>query len=99
MATVRVFARVKAKAGKEEQLREQILTLVRASRAEDGVEFYEVFETNEGGEFLFSEQYASPEDFESHKSSEHFKAAGQAFASLIDGELVIWEVDPLEPVD
>ena len=99
MAEVRVFARAKAKAGKEQQLREHLLTLVRASREEDGVDFYELFETTDGGEFLFNEQYGSPEEFETHKSSEHFKAAYQAAQPLLDGELTIWVVDPVEPVE
>ena len=98
MAEVRVFARAKAKAGKEEQLREHLLELVKASRTEDGTDFYELFETKDGGEFLFSEQYAGPEDFELHKSSEHFRAAMEAIEDIKDGELTIWVVDPVEPV-
>ncbi|WP_158615438.1 putative quinol monooxygenase [Acidipila sp. EB88] len=98
MAEVRVFAKAKAKAGKEQQLREVLLELVKKSRVEDGTDFYELFETTDGGEFLFSEQYASQEEFEAHKSSDHFKAAGEAAESLLDGELVIWVVDPVEPV-
>ncbi len=98
MAEVRVFARVKSKAGREQELREQLLELVKASRVEDGVDFYELFETSDGGEFLFSEQYASPEEFEAHKSSDHFKKAGEAMESLKEGELTIWVVDPVEPV-
>ncbi len=98
MAEVRVFAQLKAKAGKEQAMREVLLTLVKASRSEDGVDFYELFETTDGGEFLFNEQYASREDFEAHKSSDHFKAAGAAIQPLKEGELIIWAVDPVEPV-
>jgi quinol monooxygenase YgiN len=98
MAEVRVFARAKAKDGREHAMREALLELVKASRAEDGVDFYELYETTDGGEFLFSEQYASKEEFEQHKSSDHFKAAGAAIAHLIDGDLTIWVVDPVEPV-
>ena len=98
MAEVRVFARVRAKAGKEEQMREQLLELVKASRTEDGADFYELFETTDGGEFLFSEQFASQEDFELHGSSEHFKAAMEAIEGIKDDEMQIWIVDPVEPV-
>lgn len=98
MATVRVFANAKAKAGKEQELREQLLELVKASRTEDGVMLYELFETTEGGEFFFSEEYAGPEEFEAHKSSDHFKNAGAAIESMLDGALSIWVVDPVEPV-
>ena len=98
MAKVRVFARVKSKAGREQELREQLLELVKASRAEEGVDFYELYETTEGGEFLFSEQYAGQEEFEAHKGSDHFRKAGAAMQPLLDGELTIWVVDPVEPV-
>ncbi len=98
MAKVRVFAKVKAKPGREQDVREKLLELVKASRAEEGVVFYELYETTDGGEFLFSEEYADTEAFESHKSSAPFKKAGQELPELIDGELLIWEVDPVEPV-
>lgn len=98
MASVRVFARALAKAGKEEQLRELLLELVKASRTEDGVELYELFETTDGGEFLFNEQYAGHEEFEEHKSSDHVRSALASARPLMDGELTLWEVDPVEPV-
>ena len=79
-------------------MREQLLELVKASRTEDGVELYELFETTDGGEFFFSEQYAGHEEFEQHKSSDHFKQAMAAIRPMLDGELSIWEVDPVEPV-
>jgi quinol monooxygenase YgiN len=98
MAKVRVFAHAKSKAGREQEMREHLLGLVKASREEDGVAFYELHETTDGGEFLFSEQYAGQEEFERHKDSDHFKEAGKAIAPLLDGELTIWVVDPVEPV-
>jgi quinol monooxygenase YgiN len=99
MGKVRVFAHVKAKAGKEQEMREQLLELVRASRAEDGVDFYDLHETTDGGEFLFSEQYAGQLEFDQHKASDHFKQAGEAMVPLLDGDLTIWVVDPVDPVD
>lgn len=98
MANVRVFARARATAGKEQKLREVLLELVKASRIEEGVIFYELFETTDGGEFLFNEEYAGQSEFELHTSSDHFKQAGEAMEPLLDGELVIWVVDPVEPV-
>ncbi len=98
MAEVRVFARAKAKAGKEEAMRELLLELVKKSRTEDGADFYELFETKDGGEFLFSEQYGSPEEFEAHKSSDHFQQAMETAEALLDEKMTIWVVDPVEPV-
>ena len=99
MAKVRVFAHAKSKTGREQEMREHLLELVKASRAEDGVDFYDLHETTDGGEFLFSEQYAGQHEFERHKDSEHFKNAGKAIESLLDGGLTIWVVDPVEPVE
>jgi quinol monooxygenase YgiN len=99
MGKVVVFAHVKAKAGKEQEMREQLLELVKASREEDGVDFYDLHETTDGGEFLFSEQYAGQLEFDQHKASDHFKNAGAAIEPLLDGELTIWVVDPVEPVE
>ncbi len=98
MAEVRVFAHIKAKDGKEQEMREVLLDLVKASRTEDGVAFYELFETDDGGEFLFNEKYGSREDFEAHKSSDHIKSALAAAEPLRATELTIWVVDPVEPV-
>lgn len=98
MATVRVFARAKSKPGQEQALRALLLELVKASRTEDGVKFYELFETTDGGEFLFNEEYADVDGFEAHKSSDHFKEGFAAMQPLLDGELSIWVVDPVEPV-
>ena len=98
MAKVRVFAHVKAKTGREQELREHLLELVKASRSEDGVDVYDLHETTDGGEFLFSELYAGQYEFERHKDSEHFKKAGKAIEPLLDGDLTIWVVDPVEPV-
>lgn len=98
MAEARVFAQLKAKAGKEQAMREVLLDLVKATRTEDGVDFYELFETTDGGEFFFNEKYASKDDFEAHKSSDHFKSAVAAIEPLRDGELSAWVVDPVEPV-
>lgn len=98
MASVRVFARIKAQAGKEQQVREQLLELVKATRGQDAVELYELFETTDGGEFIFSEQYASSEDFAAHTNSDHFKAALAAVQPMLEEEMTVWSVDPVEPV-
>ncbi len=98
MASVRVFAYAKAIDGKEEAVREQFLELVKASRAEEGAELYELFESTDGGEFLVNEQYAGLEDFEQHKTSDHFRNAMTALKPLLDGDIKIWVVDPVEPV-
>jgi quinol monooxygenase YgiN len=89
---------MQAKEGKEQEVREILVELVKATRLEDGAQLYELFETTDGGEFLFSEQYGSPEDFEAHKSSDHFKLAIDKVQPFLDEEIAIWVVDPIEPV-
>jgi quinol monooxygenase YgiN len=56
-------------------LRAILLQLAQASRREDGVLRYELFETKAPGEFLFQEEYASEAAFQSHKASPHVRMA------------------------
>ncbi len=89
---VRVFARAKSKAGHADELRVVLQKLMRASRSESGVLAYDLFETNEGGEFLFREEYAGKAEFESHKASRHVRIAVGRAAPFMEGDLTLWVV-------
>ena len=89
---VRVFARAKSKPGHVNELRLVLQKLVRASRAESGVRTYDLFETDEGGEFLFREEYVGKEEFDAHKASRHVRVAVSRAAPLMDGDLTLWIV-------
>jgi quinol monooxygenase YgiN len=92
---VRVFARAKSKPGHADALRAVLQKLVQASCAEDGVLVYELFETAERGEFFFREEYADSEAFERHRTSRHVRVAVGRAASMMDGELTLWFVEPV----
>jgi quinol monooxygenase YgiN len=90
-----VFARAVSKPGQEESLRSTLRELGRRSRMESGVRYYEIFETQAGGEFLFREQYRDEEAFEAHKSSRHVRAAVARAVPMMEGDLTLWVADPL----
>ena len=90
-----VYARAKSKPGHEEKLRGILRELVQASRAESGVLAYELFETKEGGEFLFHEEYADENAFESHRASQHIATAVRRAFPIMDGGLTLWFVEPV----
>ncbi len=73
MAEIRVIARLIASPGKVEELREVSQAMLDPTHAEEGNKFYELYESNEGGRFLFNELWASQEAFNQHISSPHFK--------------------------
>ena len=98
MASVQVFSRLKVKAGKEREAREHLLELVKASRMEAGVEQYEMYETTQGGEFLFRTQYASQEEFVKHDHSEHIQRAMAEVLPMLEGQPSVWIVNLVEPV-
>lgn len=92
MATVIVFARLRSKPGNETAIREALLTLVAATRQEDGVIFYELFETLDGGEFIVNEEYRDQAAFDLHMASNHLKHAAAVCTPLMLGELKLWNM-------
>jgi quinol monooxygenase YgiN len=91
MDTVRVFARLKSKPGNESLVREGMTLLVDASRQEKGVSLYELYETEDGGEFLVNEEYTDEAAFESHLASDHLKNAVARITPLLLGGLEHWK--------
>jgi quinol monooxygenase YgiN len=72
---------LKAKAGKEDELRRDLSTLVEPSRNEDGNIRYDLFEDqDEPGHFVFVEEWSSPEARTRHHEHgphiRHFHANG-----------------------
>ena len=95
---LRVFARAKSRPDCRDALCSILQRLMIASRREPGVLAYEVFETPQG-EFLFREEYDTAEAFEVHKRSRHVQVAFARAASLMEGELELWEVAPISEAD
>ncbi|MCA1055880.1 antibiotic biosynthesis monooxygenase [Rossellomorea aquimaris] len=96
MDEITITAVLKAKAGKEEELRQALLDVVPPSRAEKGCILYVLHESREEeGTFVFYEKWMSQEALESHIGSEHYGAYRERAAELVDSR----EVYKLKTID
>lgn len=72
-----VIATVTANEGKQEQLREALLTLVQIAEKEPGFVQYDLHESLERpGEFVFYEIWEDEQSLEVHNNTESMKAFG-----------------------
>lgn len=70
-----VVAEMKAKAGKEDDLRRAVIALVAPTRQEDGCVQYDLHEkTDEPGRFVFYENWVSADHLARHAASAHIQA-------------------------
>ncbi|MGE0083024.1 MAG: putative quinol monooxygenase [Desulfococcaceae bacterium] len=75
MNPIAVVATMKAKAGKEEELRKELLDLIPSTRQEPGCIRYDLHHELEHPEvFVFYEQWESPGHLEDHLSRPHMEA-------------------------
>ena len=78
-----VVAEVRAKPGKERELRDATLTLVAQVRAEPNNLLYFLHEDREApGHFIFYEIFATQADFEAHNATPHVQAWFESCPSL-----------------
>jgi quinol monooxygenase YgiN len=90
-----VIARVKAKTGKEEEVKKELSALVGPTRSEPGCINYDLHRAiDDPTAFMFHENWKSKEDLEKHLESPHFKAWMTKAEGLLDGpsEVTLWEV-------
>jgi quinol monooxygenase YgiN len=91
-----VVAEVRAKPGKEGQLREATLTLVARVRAEPNNLLYFLHEDREApGHFVFYEIFASKADFEAHNATPHVQAWFAKLPELTDGGVKVVRMEIL----
>jgi quinol monooxygenase YgiN len=91
-----VIAEVRAKPGKERELREATLTLVAQVRAEPNNILYFLHEDREApGHFIFYEIFASQSDFEAHNSTRHVQAWFARLPELADGGVKVVRMEIL----
>jgi len=91
-----VVAEVRAKPGKERQLREATLTLVAQVRAEPNNLLYFLHEDREApGHFVFYEIFASKADFEAHNATPHVQAWFAKLPELADGGVKVVRMEIL----
>jgi quinol monooxygenase YgiN len=91
-----VVAEVRAKPGKERQLREATLTLVAQVRAEPNNLLYFLHEDREApGHFVFYEIFASKADFEAHNATPHVQVWFALLPALADGGVKVVRMEIL----
>lgn len=72
MEKVRVIARIVAKPGQEAALRTLLKGMLAPTHAEEGCEFYELYEANEPGLFYFYELWTTKAHLDAHCETPHF---------------------------
>jgi quinol monooxygenase YgiN len=82
--TLTVVAQVKAKPGKENQLRQELLALVAPSRKDAGCINYDLHQSLEDPSlFLFHENWASKTDLDAHFQTSHVQGMLAKLAELV----------------
>ena len=91
-----VVAEIRAKPGKERELRAVTLPLVAKVRAEPNNLLYFLQEDREApGHFLFYEIFASKADFEAHNATPHVQAWFAKLPALADGGVKVVRMEIL----
>lgn len=91
-----VVARVQAKPGKEQALREATLPLIAKVRAEPNNLVYFLQEDREKpGHFIFYEIFASQADFEAHNATPHVQAWFARLPELAEGGVQVTRMEIL----
>jgi quinol monooxygenase YgiN len=85
-----VIAHVRAKPGHEARVREILMGLIAPTRAEQGCIDYDLHASNENTrEFVFYENWATPEHLDIHAKSAHILAARKLMEGLLEGPIVL----------
>ncbi len=92
---VTVVARIRAKAGKEDLVREHLMALIAPTRAEAGCITYDLHQAaEEKGLFLFYENWVSKEALDEHLATPHLegfkRVADQILVEPLD--ITLWEL-------
>lgn len=89
---ITIVAKLQAAAGKEDELRAALTTMVAAVKANEAgaVPTYSLHVANDDPTmFLFYEQYASPEAAEAHNKTPHMAELGANLRGVLAGRPVI----------
>jgi quinol monooxygenase YgiN len=86
--TLTVIARLKAAAGQQTRLRQELHRLVAPTRAEAGCVRYELHESPaEPGDFMFYEVWRSATDLDAHFQTPHMLAISKVLPELLAGPM------------
>jgi quinol monooxygenase YgiN len=85
-----VIASLRAKPGKEQELRQAADAVIEPTRREDGCVAYYLHQSiDDPAVFYFYENWASPEMFEAHMKAPHFREFAAKLDDLLDGAIDI----------
>jgi quinol monooxygenase YgiN len=85
-----VVATMRAKAGREQELRELLESLIEPTRAEDGNHTYALHQgAQDPAVFVFYENWSTQGHLDAHLGTPHLQAALPRLPELLDGDLVI----------
>lgn len=85
-----VVAVMRAKAGKEEELKAALDSLIETTRKEDGCVTYALHRgTEDPSLFVFYENWASADHLDAHLAAPHLQDLLPRVPELVEGELVI----------
>lgn len=92
-----VVAQVRAKPGKEDELRAAALPLIELVRQEPNNLVYFLQEDRSSpGHFTFYEIFVSETDFEAHNATPHVKAFLEKIPELADGDIQVTKMQVLQ---
>ncbi|MFC1233813.1 putative quinol monooxygenase [Vibrio sp. F74] len=84
MANLTILAKIEAKPGQSEFVKQEVLKLVEPSRQDEGcIEYRLQADNNNDGLFVMFEMWQSPEMLKKHIETEHF----QAFVKNTEGKI------------
>jgi quinol monooxygenase YgiN len=85
-----IIARVRAKAGQESRLRQELQRLLAPTRAEAGCISYDLHQSqSDPALFVFYENWASQAALDAHFQTPHLQAVLKLVPDLVDGPLDI----------
>ena len=75
MANLTIVAKIEAAEGRADFIKEELMKLINITREEEGCIQYDLHQDNENpGIFLFFENWASKELWQTHMDNDHLKA-------------------------
>jgi quinol monooxygenase YgiN len=91
---VTVVARIRAKKGMEEKVKQELLALVGPTRSEKGCINYDLHQSVENKSlFMFYENWVNKKDLDKHLEMPHMKSHMEKASEILDGpgEITLWE--------
>ena len=92
---ITVVARIKAKEGMEEKMKQQLMTLLGPTRAEKGCINYTLHQSVQNRTiFMLYENWVSKNDLDEHMKTPHFKSHREKQAEMLaePSDISIWEI-------